>query len=355
MQVESALTGFGRIHGTWHDAVVRTAVLAGRPDPIDRVNGSTPIWPGDERVYIYGSLFLDWVRRTYGDSVPSLLVNRTAGAWLPPALFFDRIPRRMTGHTFTNLYDVWLDSLRADHASLADSLARVAGLLIGLQVIAAAATWIQTVIMVHVSQKSVRDLRKDLFDRLQALSLRFFDTRPHGDVMSRLTNDTETVSNTLGQSVTQLISSVLAIAGSAVGMLWLNWRPLLAAKFDQDADRVSAGAYDLTALNGFPNQYDSRPIELTAGQRARFWVLNVGPDNPVSFHIVGGIFDTVFSEGAYPVRNGLTEGTGAQVLPLLPAQGGFVEVTFDEPGTYTFVNHIMTDAEKGQHGTIIVR
>jgi len=75
----------------------------------------------------------------------------------------------------------------------------------------------------------------------------------------------------------------------------------------------------------------------------------------VSFHIVGGIFDTVFSEGAYPVRNGLTEGTGAQVLPLLPAQGGFVEVTFDEPGTYTFVNHIMTDAEKGQHGTIIVR
>lgn len=122
-----------------------------------------------------------------------------------------------------------------------------------------------------------------------------------------------------------------------------------------DADRVSAGAYDLTAFNGFPNQYDSRPIELTAGQRARFWVLNVGPDNPVSFHIVGGIFDTVFSEGAYPVRNGLTEGTGAQVLPLLPAQGGFVEVTFDEPGTYTFVNHIMTDAEKGQHGTIIVR
>ncbi len=108
-------------------------------------------------------------------------------------------------------------------------LARVAGILIVLQVIAAAATWIQTVIMVHVSQKSVRDLRKDLFDRLQALSLRFFDTRPHGDVMSRLTNDTETVSNTLGQSVTQLISSVLAIAGSAVGMLLLNWRLAIVA------------------------------------------------------------------------------------------------------------------------------
>ncbi|NLF89840.1 MAG: multicopper oxidase domain-containing protein, partial [Corynebacterium marinum] len=122
-----------------------------------------------------------------------------------------------------------------------------------------------------------------------------------------------------------------------------------------DAERVNAGQYDLTGFNGFPNQYDLRPIEIDAGQRVRIWVLNVGPDNPISFHIVGAIFDTVFSEGRYTVRDGLDEATGAQVLPLLPAQGGFVEVTFDEPGTYTFVNHIMTDAEKGQHGSIIVR
>ncbi|QGU04349.1 multicopper oxidase domain-containing protein [Corynebacterium comes] len=122
-----------------------------------------------------------------------------------------------------------------------------------------------------------------------------------------------------------------------------------------DADRVSAGRYDLAGFNGFPNQYDLRPIEINAGERARFWVLNVGPDNPLSFHIVGAVFDTVFSEGEYSVRNGLADSTGAQALPLLPAQGGFVEVTFEEPGTYTFVNHIMTDAEKGQHGSIIVR
>jgi len=127
VQVESALTGFGRIHGTWHEAVVRTAVLAGEPDPIDRVSGSTPIWPGPERVYIYGSLFLEWITRTYGDSVPSLMVNRLAAAWLPPALFFDRIPRDATGQTFTRLYDTWLDSLRTQYAVLEDSL-RATGL-----------------------------------------------------------------------------------------------------------------------------------------------------------------------------------------------------------------------------------
>ena len=41
-------------------------------------------------------------------------------------------------------------------------------------------------------------------------------------------------------------------------------------------------------------------------------------------------------------------------MDLLPAQGGFVEMTFNEPGTYSLVNHIMTNAEKGQHGQIIV-
>ena len=51
------------------------------------------------------------------------------------------------------------------------------------------------------------------------------------------------------------------------------------------------------------------------------------------------VFDTVFTEGAYTVRDTAKR---FQALSLLPAQGGFVEMTFDEPGTYTFVNHVMT-------------
>ena len=46
--------------------------------------------------------------------------------------------------------------------------------------------------------------------------------------------------------------------------------------------------------------------------------------------------------------------TGAQVLPLMPAQGGFVEIDFQTPGRYPFVNHSMSLAEKGQHGYIDV-
>ena len=113
---------------------------------------------------------------------------------------------------------------------------------------------------------------------------------------------------------------------------------------------------DLTAFNGRPFQYDARPLQANVGERVRVWVLDVGPNSALSFHVVGTQFDTVWSEGAYSVHHsgstdGLTSGsTGAQVLPLLAAQGGFVEFVPVEAGTYPFVNHIMSLAERGAHG-----
>lgn len=117
---------------------------------------------------------------------------------------------------------------------------------------------------------------------------------------------------------------------------------------------------DLLAFNGIPFQYDAHPLGANVGERVRVWVLDVGPNSALSFHIVGTQFDTVWSEGAYSVyhdqsTDGLTKGaTGAQVLPLLAAQGGFVEWVPVEAGTYTFVNHIMSLAEKGAHGVFKV-
>lgn len=117
---------------------------------------------------------------------------------------------------------------------------------------------------------------------------------------------------------------------------------------------------DLLAFNGVPFQYDAHPLAANVGERVRVWVLDVGPNSALSFHIVGTQFDTVWSEGAYSVyhdksTDGITKGaTGAQVLPLLAAQGGFVEWVPVEAGTYTFVNHIMSLAEKGAHGVFEV-
>jgi nitrite reductase (NO-forming) len=125
-----------------------------------------------------------------------------------------------------------------------------------------------------------------------------------------------------------------------------------------DAAKVRAQSPDAVVFNGIAHQYAHRPLEAQVGERVRFWVLDAGPDRALSFHIVGAQFDTVYAEGAYRLRHGSdafgqTTG-GSQSLGLLPAQGGFVETVFVEPGNYPVVNHSMTDAERGAHGMVRV-
>lgn len=126
------------------------------------------------------------------------------------------------------------------------------------------------------------------------------------------------------------------------------------------AAKASAMAPDVVAFNGRAFQYAAHPLTATAGERVRIWVLDAGPNADLSFHVVGTQFDTVWSEGAYSVHrgvstDGITQGvTGAQVLPLLAAQGGFVEFVPPEPGHYAIVNHQMSLAEKGAKGILEV-
>jgi ATP-binding cassette subfamily B protein len=98
--------------------------------------------------------------------------------------------------------------------------------MIATYLVAAAGTWLQTYILVGVAQHAVRDIRNDLFSRLQHLPVRFFDQRTHGDIMSRLTNDVENISNILAASFSQLLSSLLSLVGVIVFMYVLN--PILA-------------------------------------------------------------------------------------------------------------------------------
>lgn len=122
-----------------------------------------------------------------------------------------------------------------------------------------------------------------------------------------------------------------------------------------DAVKVATQLPDLLTFNGYANQYVTAPLTAAVGETVRIWVLDAGPNLSSSFHVVGGQFDTVFSEGDYLLRDGgSTKTGGAQALALMPAQGGFVELTFDEAGTYPFVSHVMSDAEKGARGLFVV-
>lgn len=88
---------------------------------------------------------------------------------------------------------------------------------------AALFTWLQTYMMVKVSLKTIGTMRQELYDKYQTLSLRFFDKHPHGDLMSRVTNDLDNLNNALSQSVIQIISTILMASGVAIAMFSLNW------------------------------------------------------------------------------------------------------------------------------------
>jgi ATP-binding cassette subfamily B protein len=107
-------------------------------------------------------------------------------------------------------------------------LARTVLMLLGVYAVTALSTWLQAVVMAPVAQKAVMELRRDLFAQLQSLSLRFFDKHPHGDLMSRISNDVDIVSNVLNESVVQFITALITIVGVGVVMLVLNpWMALV--------------------------------------------------------------------------------------------------------------------------------
>ncbi|CAN5807238.1 hypothetical protein BH23GEM9_BH23GEM9_25200 [soil metagenome] len=120
--IESALTDFGRVHGSYHEMVVRTAALAGELDDIDRLTSATPTWPGPTRVYIYGSLFMDYLAREYGPDVTARIVQATADALIPPPLWFGRVGQRVLGVSFRHAYEAWQQQLKVQYAELAATL-----------------------------------------------------------------------------------------------------------------------------------------------------------------------------------------------------------------------------------------
>ena len=85
-------------------------------------------------------------------------------------------------------------------------------------------TYAQSWIMTAAAQRTIRKLRIELFERMQSLPLKFFDQRTQGELMSRLTNDVENINAVLSESVSQIVSGVLNMVGTAVAMFLLNPR-----------------------------------------------------------------------------------------------------------------------------------
>jgi ATP-binding cassette, subfamily B, multidrug efflux pump len=95
-------------------------------------------------------------------------------------------------------------------------------ILIGLYLASSLFSYVQQYIMSSVAQKTVYDLREDVSEKLRKLPLNYFDGRPNGEILSRVTNDIDTIGSTLQQSLTQFITSIVTIIGIIIMMLSIS-------------------------------------------------------------------------------------------------------------------------------------
>ncbi|AMR88273.1 ABC transporter ATP-binding protein [Bacillus thuringiensis] len=100
---------------------------------------------------------------------------------------------------------------------------RMCMLLIAIYGTSVVFIWLQTFIMNNVALKTIQKIRQDIFEKIQTLSLRFFDIRSQGELMSRVTNDIDNLNQALTQSVVQIISSALTFIGVTIAMFSLNF------------------------------------------------------------------------------------------------------------------------------------
>ena len=148
---------------------------------------------------------------------------------------FTIVGPKLMGHVTTKLFD----GLMAKYMSVflhkpmpSMDFGYIGGtllILVGLYLLSALFSYIQQYQMAGVSQGIVYEMRRDVNDKLARLPLKYFDSKTHGEIMSRVTNDIDNISTTLQQSLTQLITSVCTIVGVLVMMLTISpWLTLIA-------------------------------------------------------------------------------------------------------------------------------
>ena len=140
---------------------------------------------------------------------------------------FSIISPKIMGRATTKLFEGFLQKMRNVPNAAIDFnyILNIIFILIALYVISAIFRYIQQYIMVNVAQSTVYNMRKNIDSKLSRLPLKYFDGRTHGEILSRVTNDIDLVSNTLQQSITQFITAIVTLVGIVVMMLTIS--PLL--------------------------------------------------------------------------------------------------------------------------------
>ena len=139
--------------------------------------------------------------------------------------------------TVTDLFGPFFQQKAIDTFSMVDGRLTVnmeqllffLGIMLAVYAVSAFLSYFQGILSAKLSQSTVYTMRKDLFRKISKLPIGYTDTHKHGDIMSRMTNDVENVSNAISQSITSLISCVITLVGAFSMMLYYSWQMTLIA------------------------------------------------------------------------------------------------------------------------------
>ena len=129
---------------------------------------------------------------------------------------------KILGKATTEIFNGLVSTVSGGSGMDFGKIGRILLITLGLYVISALCSFIQGIIMTGVSQKTTYRLRKEISEKINRMPMNYFDTKPVGEVLSRVTNDVDTLGQSLNQSATQLITSVTTIIGVLIMMLSIS-------------------------------------------------------------------------------------------------------------------------------------
>ncbi len=142
---------------------------------------------------------------------------------------FNIVGPKILGNVTTEIYEGVMRQLTGTGGIDFEAIRNIAILLFVLYIASAAFGYLQSYLMVGVGQKFTYSLRKGISEKINKLPLRYFDKKNHGEVLSYITNDVDTIAQNLNQSITQFITSLTTVIGIFIMMVSISWQMALVA------------------------------------------------------------------------------------------------------------------------------
>lgn len=110
-----------------------------------------------------------------------------------------------------------------------DYILKIIVILIGIYILSGLLSYVMSIMMATITQKTAYQLRRDISEKIDRMPFKYFDSTSHGDVLSRITNDVDTLQTSMSQSLSQIVTSVVSIIGYPIMMLTISWQMTLMA------------------------------------------------------------------------------------------------------------------------------